>query len=40
MCKNIGDLDYTDEEALNLGAYFEELKDARESRWTSRATSY
>lgn len=27
MCKNIGDLDYTDEEALNLGAYFEDLKD-------------
>ena len=27
MCKNIGDLDYTDEEALNLGAYFEELKE-------------
>jgi len=28
MCKNIGDLDYTDEEALNLGAYFEELKQS------------
>lgn len=28
MCKNIGDLDYTDEEALNLGAFFEELKDS------------
>ncbi|MCB2310512.1 helicase-exonuclease AddAB subunit AddA [Clostridium tagluense] len=27
MCKNIGDLDYTDEEALNLGAFFEELKE-------------
>ena len=27
MCKNIGDLDYTDEEALNLGAFFEEHKD-------------
>jgi len=27
MCKNIGDLDYTDEEALNLGAHFEELKE-------------
>ena len=27
MCKNIGDLDYTDEEALNLGAHFEDLKD-------------
>ena len=26
MCKNIGDLDYTDEEALNLGAHFEELE--------------
>ncbi|MBX4269022.1 helicase-exonuclease AddAB subunit AddA [Clostridium estertheticum] len=25
MCKNIGDLDYTDEEALNLGAHFDEL---------------
>ena len=25
MCKNIGELDYTDEEALNLGAHFEEL---------------
>jgi len=25
MCKNIGDLDYTDEEALNLGAHFEKL---------------
>ncbi|HEY8889950.1 MAG TPA: helicase-exonuclease AddAB subunit AddA [Clostridium sp.] len=25
MCKNIGDLDYTDEEALNLGAHFEDL---------------
>jgi len=25
MCKNIGDLDYTDEEALNLGARFEDL---------------
>ncbi|MBU3155571.1 helicase-exonuclease AddAB subunit AddA [Clostridium estertheticum] len=24
MCKNIGDLDYTDEEALNLGAHFDE----------------
>jgi ATP-dependent helicase/nuclease subunit A len=24
MCKNIGELDYTDEEALNLGAYFQE----------------
>ncbi len=27
MCKNIGDLDYTDEEALNLGAFFQELKE-------------
>jgi len=27
MCKNIGDLDYTEEEALNLGAYFRKLKD-------------
>ena len=27
MCKNIGELDYTDEEALNLGAHFEELQD-------------
>ena len=26
MCKNIGDLDYTDEEALNLGAHFDELE--------------
>ena len=26
MCKNIGELDYTDEEALNLGAHFEELE--------------
>ena len=26
MCKNIGDLDYTDEEALNLGAQFDELE--------------
>ena len=40
MCKNIGELDYTDEEALNLGAYFEELRRIRSSRWTSRATSY
>lgn len=28
MCKNIGDLDYTDEEALNLGAYFEKFSDS------------
>ena len=27
MCKNIGELDYTDEEALNLGAHFEALKE-------------
>jgi ATP-dependent helicase/nuclease subunit A len=27
MCKNIGELDYTDEEALNLGAHFEDLKE-------------
>ncbi|WP_291632630.1 helicase-exonuclease AddAB subunit AddA [Clostridium sp.] len=26
MCKNIGDLDYTDEEALNLGAHFEDCE--------------
>ncbi|HEY8803968.1 MAG TPA: helicase-exonuclease AddAB subunit AddA [Clostridium sp.] len=26
MCKNIGDLDYTDEEALNLGAHFDDLQ--------------
>lgn len=26
MCKNIGDLDYTDEEALNLGAHFDKLE--------------
>ena len=26
MCKNIGDLDYTDEEALNLGAHFDDLE--------------
>ncbi|MGK0468141.1 helicase-exonuclease AddAB subunit AddA [Clostridium sp.] len=30
MCKNIGELDYTDEEALNLGAHFEDLKDGSE----------
>jgi ATP-dependent helicase/nuclease subunit A len=29
MCKNIGELDYTDEEALNLGAQFQ-AKDPRE----------
>ncbi|MBK5241028.1 helicase-exonuclease AddAB subunit AddA [Clostridium sp.] len=30
MCKNIGELDYTDEEALNLGAHFKDNKDGSE----------